>query len=282
MANHDDQRVRRDQANAGPDPRQAHSLVPMRTLDNLKIADGEPDIRGWSVFTSHGREIGEVQELLVDTTAMEVVMLDIDLGSDDRRTLAPIRAAWVDRTSRRVVIDAGEIEVDDDLPVLPRRSALTDSDVDEFDRRYARAYGRHGSAEHDYRLRYDEDEELRFARGAEVERERFRDVEPDADASAVERERLGLQREQERLARERAELEQARAELDEDRERILEAASETPDSPVEHRRYVERRRWSGDDTVLPAGDSPGYVRFPDSTHRARRQGSGESPPLDNP
>jgi len=269
MATHENERVRRDEANVGPDPRQARSLVPMRTVSKLKIADGEPDIRGWSVFTSHGREIGEVQELLVDTTSMEVVMLDIDLRRDDRRTLAPIRAAWVDRPNRRVVIDAGEIGADEDLPALPKRQALTDTDVEEFDRRYTQAYGDRAGGEHDYRYRYNDEEELRFARGdrqavapAAIDSDReVRRGRTDADVDDVERERMELAREQDRLARERAELESARDQLAEERERI---ASTSRDRPVERTRHVERRRWSDDPSEMPIEDRPHSVRFPRS------------------
>ena len=100
----------RDEANVGPDPRGARQLTPMRELDHFEVASGEPDIRGWRVFTSAGRELGQVEDLLVDTEAREVVMLDIDLRRDDRHTLAPIRAAWIDREHERVIIDSSELD----------------------------------------------------------------------------------------------------------------------------------------------------------------------------
>src|SRR5690606_2449487 len=113
----------RDEMNVGPDPRSARQLVPLRELGKFRIADGEPDVRGWTAFTSTGREIGRVHELLVDTDARQVVMLDIDLRRDDRHTLVPIRASWVDQATRRVVVDAAEVTTGDELPALDQSAA---------------------------------------------------------------------------------------------------------------------------------------------------------------
>ena len=78
MARADQSRGLRDEANVGPDPRRARQLRPLKEL-NWKVTDGEPDIRGWTVWASTGRELGIVDDLLVDTEVGEVVMLDVDL-----------------------------------------------------------------------------------------------------------------------------------------------------------------------------------------------------------
>lgn len=120
MAKSDGSRGLRDEMNVGPDPRSAHRLVPLNELGKFRIADGEPDIRGWTAYTSTGREIGRVHELLVDTDAREVVMLDIDLRRDDRHTMVPIRASWVDQSTKRVVVDAAEVPTGDEIPSVGR------------------------------------------------------------------------------------------------------------------------------------------------------------------
>jgi len=102
----------RDEAGVGPNPRDARRLVPMRDLHHYKVVAGEPDIRGWSVFTATGRELGDIEDLLVDTDLGEVVMIDIDLKRDDRHTLAPIKAAWIDRETHRVVLNTSMFDVD--------------------------------------------------------------------------------------------------------------------------------------------------------------------------
>ena len=51
---------------------------------------------------------------------------------DDRHTLAPLRAAWIDHAARRVVIDARELG-DAEMPSLSRQGALSDDEVRRFD-----------------------------------------------------------------------------------------------------------------------------------------------------
>jgi sporulation protein YlmC with PRC-barrel domain len=169
MAKAESSRGLRDEANVGPDPRRTRELRPLKDM-KWKVADGEPDIRGWSVFASTGRELGVVHELLVDVEAQEVVMLDVDLKRDDRHTIAPLRAAWIDRSAKRVVIDAHELAANESLPALPRAGALTDADMTQFSDGYERAYGRRGyEADQQYRLRRG-DEELRFGAAPLVDR----------------------------------------------------------------------------------------------------------------
>ena len=83
-------------------------IAPLGELDDFKVADGDPDIRGWDVTTQDGRRVGEVDELLVDTSAMKVryiaVDLDDDVAGSDRRVLVPIGAAQLDDDDDRVLV----------------------------------------------------------------------------------------------------------------------------------------------------------------------------------
>lgn len=85
-------------------------VVPLGQLDDFKVADGDPDVRGWEVLASDGRKIGEVDELLVDTAAMKVRYLDVDVestgGGHDRHVLIPIGYARLDESHDRVMLDA--------------------------------------------------------------------------------------------------------------------------------------------------------------------------------
>ena len=158
MARHNQSRGHRDQAGIGPHPGEAVNLVPLRELDGFKISDGEPDIRGWNVRTLAGREIGEVQDLLVDTNLGEVVMLDVNLANSDRHTLAPIRAVQIDRTRRSIIVDSGDIgTADAELPSM-RRGELSSEDAAAFGAGYERAYGDRG---------FDGDREINVRRGSE-------------------------------------------------------------------------------------------------------------------
>ena len=165
MADRGANRGMRDEAGVGPNPTDARRLVPMRDLKHFKVVDGEPDIRGWKVFTATGRELGEIEDLLVDTEMGEVVMVDVDLKRDDRHTLAPIKAAWIDREHHRVVLNTTMFDVDDEIPALRRQGEPTETDsVRLFNERYERAYGADGwERDRDIEIRRADDD-LRISR----------------------------------------------------------------------------------------------------------------------
>ncbi len=80
-------------------------VVPLNSLDGWKVADGEPDIRGWEVVASDGQRVGKVDELLVDTTANKVRYVDVDLTDDNRHVTIPVGYARLDRDDNRVMVD---------------------------------------------------------------------------------------------------------------------------------------------------------------------------------
>jgi len=89
-------------------------VVPLDQLDDFRVAEGDPDVRGWEVVASDGRKIGEVDQLLVDTAAMKVRYLDVDLEDEliaetreasERHVLIPIGYARLDEGSDRVIVD---------------------------------------------------------------------------------------------------------------------------------------------------------------------------------
>jgi uncharacterized protein (TIGR02271 family) len=86
-------------------------IVPLDALDDFKVAEGDPDVRGWDVISSDGRKIGEVDNLLVDTSALKVRYLDVDVDKDliqddrERHVLIPIGYARLDRDDNHVMID---------------------------------------------------------------------------------------------------------------------------------------------------------------------------------
>ncbi len=49
---------------------------------DMEVAEGEPDVRGWTVVTTDQHRIGEVEDLLVDPVAMKVRYLTIELDRD--------------------------------------------------------------------------------------------------------------------------------------------------------------------------------------------------------
>jgi sporulation protein YlmC with PRC-barrel domain len=86
-------------------------LAHLKELKNFMIADASSDIRGWRVTRRDGRRVGTVDDLVVETTELEVryleVLLDHDVigSADDRWVLVPARAARIHDMHEGVVID---------------------------------------------------------------------------------------------------------------------------------------------------------------------------------
>ena len=99
----------RDAAGIGPYAQDAEGLVRLSDLGKWDVAEGEPDIRGWEVRTVGGRELGKIQELLVDPDAGEVVMLDVDLSGSHQHALVPLRIVEIDRPRRIVRMDSSDL-----------------------------------------------------------------------------------------------------------------------------------------------------------------------------
>jgi PRC-barrel domain len=174
-------RGRADAAGVGPYVRKGVRLVRLSELGKFRVAEGEPDIRGWEVRTISGRLLGEVDALLVDPDAGEVVMLDIDVKNSGRHSFAPVRAAMIDQASRLVRLDTGDLR-DEELPSLAGAGS-GEEDARQFGERYERAYGDSGWAEdRDYVLPHGDDD-VHFARRSAREA-----AEREAARRATERE----------------------------------------------------------------------------------------------
>ncbi|MFN2567370.1 MAG: PRC-barrel domain-containing protein [Gemmatimonadaceae bacterium] len=197
MAKKDKGRGRSDAAGVGPYVRKGVRLVRLSELGSYRVADGEPDIRGWEVRTISGRQLGEVAELLVDAEAGEVVMLDIDVRNGNRHSFAPVRAAMIDRTARVVRLDTGDLQ-DEELPSLADHGS-GDEDARQFGERYERAYGDRGWADdRDYVLPHG-DADVHFARRSAREA-----AEREAARRATERE-VRIERRRDQLLEDDAE-----------------------------------------------------------------------------
>ena len=115
---HDDDLHRVGTASA-PTAAMEAGVVPLKDLKDYKVAKGDPDVRGWEVLSNDGRRIGKVEELLVDTAAMRVRYLEIDLDNDLRNLagggtgpgtksdniLIPVGSAQLHEKDDRVTVD---------------------------------------------------------------------------------------------------------------------------------------------------------------------------------
>jgi uncharacterized protein (TIGR02271 family) len=93
----------------------ARGLVPLDELDNVEVAEGYTDIRGFDAYLPDGRKIGEVDELLVDPAARRVAAITLDLDDDgpdlgrDADTRVAIEHVEIDTPSRRVLITSAGV-----------------------------------------------------------------------------------------------------------------------------------------------------------------------------
>lgn len=114
------------------------NLVPLRE-SGFDVATGEPDPRGWDVFTADGRKVGEVKELIGDTTSRKVRYLDFDLDkrelglSDKRHAFVSVDNVRLDEADKRVNlqgVSANEViglpaTINDIMPIGEERFGAT-------------------------------------------------------------------------------------------------------------------------------------------------------------
>jgi uncharacterized protein (TIGR02271 family) len=101
-------------------------VVPLNQLSGYKVADGEPDIRGWDVVASDGSRLGKVDDLLVDTQANKVRYVDVDVEGGDRHVTVPIGYARLEETRRQVLVDGLGSEQMQALPSYTRGAITRD------------------------------------------------------------------------------------------------------------------------------------------------------------
>ncbi len=87
-----------------------YPLARLDDLDDFKIAEGDPDPRGWDVQAADGRTVGRVDTLIADIGAMKVRYLDVQLDEkalgleEPRHVLIPIGGATLDDEEDAVYI----------------------------------------------------------------------------------------------------------------------------------------------------------------------------------
>lgn len=111
-----------------PDSPSAARIVPLDEVSaDFKVAEDDPDIRGWDVRTSDGHIIGRINDLIVDTGQMKarylVVKLDHELIAidEDRNVLLPIGEARLDDDEDDVYVNLSAPELAA-LPAYDRTS----------------------------------------------------------------------------------------------------------------------------------------------------------------
>ncbi len=104
-------------------------LVPLDKADDYKIAEGNPDPRGWDVI-ANGTKVGEVDKLIADLNALKVRYLDVELdddfaGTKDRHVLIPIGAARLDDDNDNVLLQGMTRDALIGLPAYAANTPIT-------------------------------------------------------------------------------------------------------------------------------------------------------------
>jgi len=101
----------------------APAFAPLSRLPDHRIADREPDPRGWPVRTADGADVGAVEELLVDTTALKVSHLAVRTtdAAGGERILVPASFVYLDAGHRIVRLDLDSSDALDEFPVWDGR-----------------------------------------------------------------------------------------------------------------------------------------------------------------
>ena len=90
-------------------------LVPLSRLTSFRMADGEPDVRGWPVVASDGgAALGRVVELLVDPASSEIAAILVATPQSDSaqgggRSVLPMEHVHIDDRQDRLIADAAAL-----------------------------------------------------------------------------------------------------------------------------------------------------------------------------
>lgn len=102
------------------------NLAPLSRLDDFKVASGDQDVRGWDVIARDGKKIGDVDDLLVDTSARKVRFVSVDL---DRGLMG----ALTGKPGGHVLIPVEDISFDNNRVLLNSMSSSETSSLQSYD-----------------------------------------------------------------------------------------------------------------------------------------------------
>ena len=85
-------------------------IAPLSELKDFQVSEGYKDIRGWRVDSADGKEVGKINDLLVDLDGMRTRYIDVRLHSSiaathgDRDVIIPIGSARIADVGDLVIV----------------------------------------------------------------------------------------------------------------------------------------------------------------------------------
>jgi hypothetical protein len=104
-------------------PEPLSPLVPLSTLPEVRVAEGEPDIREWPLIDANGSRAGAIRDLIVDPEAGKVRYAVVALEPAGRQVLVPVgylrieEEADVVRTPALALADLRELPTHGPRPI---------------------------------------------------------------------------------------------------------------------------------------------------------------------
>jgi len=194
------------------------------------------------------------------------VMVDVDIAGSDRHTIAPLRAAQIDREERVLLLDSADLH-DEGLPSIARRD-VSEDEARQFDEGYRRSYGNLGFADDRNYVVRGGDHDIHFTRRAEREAAGAREaVRRDWEA--------GQQAARERQGERNGERRAAKYPEPGD-ERVVERRPVVVEEVVVRRRVVDERRAENGES----GENAESAERAAKDAEARRTEEREPPPND--
>ena len=114
-------------------------VVPLRTVDDWKVADGDMDPRGFTVVGADGAVAGVVSDLWVDRSVKVLRYLEVELEGAGRRALLPLHHTDIRRERCSIRVDAATAAQFADAPQLADPDRITAREEDQVNAFYAGA-----------------------------------------------------------------------------------------------------------------------------------------------
>ncbi|NLC58527.1 MAG: DUF2382 domain-containing protein [Armatimonadetes bacterium] len=213
-------------------------LTRLEKLEHWTIAEGEPDIRGWGVYSNEGEQVGQVEDLIASPKTRQAYFLLARIGGvlgiGGKHVLVPLDMIHLNRDNQRVEIDGTR----DHLENAVEWHADRDVDYTAAYRYWEERIGRGGMKE-----RHEEERHVAGVAGGE--------------APSTQETRIPL-REEEMVARH--EVHTGEVEI----EKHVESEERTIEVPVTHTEVeIERRPVTGKQREHVEGEiTEGEVRVP--------------------
>jgi sporulation protein YlmC with PRC-barrel domain len=112
-------------------------LYSLKELKGYKVADENPDVRGWEIIDRDKEKFGVINELVVDPEKKKVRYLDVKPTgelSNAERLLIPIGAAKLNKDDKNVVVDDIDKEKLSSYPLYDGEVINRDYEIDVVER----------------------------------------------------------------------------------------------------------------------------------------------------